>query len=112
MSADTIEVPDDDDNAKAVMAEANKIVADANETVQVEAIFGLAIKVAANLKLLRSLLISEDEKLGGEHGAFPEQWADEAAKTVFHKFFQPYDAVDEDELFDRLHEHWETYHDD
>lgn len=116
MSADTIEIPEEgggeDENARAVLHEANKIVSDERESVAIESVFGTAMKVAAHLKAFRSVLVQNVNELGAENGQFSEEWADEACRTIFHKFFRPYDAIDEEELMDRMHDHFERYHDE
>jgi hypothetical protein len=114
MTVSAPEAPEpDDENAKAVINAAERIVSGEAETVQVQEIVGLAMKVGAHLKAWRHLMVSN----GGPEGdddtyGFPEQWVDTAAMTIFHKFFKPVDTYDEDELLERMHEHWEHYHDD
>lgn len=114
MTVSAPEAPEpNDDNAKAVINAAERIVSGEAETVQVQEIFGLAMKVGASLKIWRHMMVTG----GGVDGdddtyGFPEQWADTAAMTIFHKFFKPVDTYDEDELLERMHEHWDTYHDD
>jgi hypothetical protein len=101
----------DDENAKAVVREAENIVSRERETIQVQEIFGLAAKVGIWLKNWRALMVGSDTS-DGENGAFPAKWVDEATMTIFNQFFKPVGSVDEEELFDRMHEHFTEWHAD
>ncbi len=107
----TTPTPDEnDENAKAVLAAAAAVIESEQEQVNVEAIFKLAFRVGVGLKGWRKLML--DPEAQGESSVFPEQWVDETAMIIFHKFFKPYDAIDEDEIIDRMHDHFETWHRD
>lgn len=109
----TVQTPtpdDNDENAKAVLNEAENIIANEREVINVEEIFKLAYRVGVGLKGWRKLMT--DPTTQGAEAAFPEQWVDETAIIIFHKFFKPYDAIDEEEIIDRMHDHFEAWHRD
>lgn len=73
--------PEDGEDAKAVVEEALEIVRSEAETAQVETVFVYAAKVGAMLLAWRKMMID---------GGFSKKYVEEAAMTLFEKFFTPF----------------------
>ena len=84
----TVGIADDDENAKAVLAEADRILSNEQETVQIESIFKLAAKVGAMLVIWRKMMVD---------GQFSTDWTEEAAMKIFDKYFGNLYEFDEDD---------------
>lgn len=76
----TVSTPTSDDENEA-LKQANEIIASESESINVETIFVLAIRVGLALTNWRAMMIE---------GGFSEEWVQNASMTLFHKFFAPW----------------------